>query len=259
MKPLEELVRQTGGLLSDIGQAGLHGVFPNDFEFYAVAIELVNADGETEYYMMFPVMPDSLSINEPNIVSVTKTSGGVTTLFNPTFQPQSITCMGTFGKKFRVLLNGNGGIFGTAYARIKNLKNLIKQGGSIFSKNDIEDTPELSKNIKTGYGATKLLERLLELSKSVDANGRPYYLFFYNLAFNQQMLVEVENASFNQDISSNNGYWRYQFQLKAVAPATAFKRDTEIGGSKNTKKLLLDAIELKTAKVLGRTIRAIRE
>jgi len=69
-------VREYFDLLNSIGKAGAHGLFPNDFELYMFALELVSIKGKPVDFLIFPVMPSNISESEPNIQSIKKNSRG---------------------------------------------------------------------------------------------------------------------------------------------------------------------------------------
>ncbi len=208
---LDDVRRRFTGLLDSIGRDNLHALFPNDFEFYAMSLELVDGQGNIKDSLFFPVLPESLSEGTQTIVSVTKSSSAVVSLFNPTFVPFNITMNGTFGRKFRILF-GNTEVIASAINLRENVKRQGLQAANIFNT-----------KIKTGYGVTKVLQRMLEGAFDVDDQGRSNKLFLYNLAFNSNYLVEVVSYSFTQSDKSNNQYWDYSIQFKAIAPALAVR------------------------------------
>jgi hypothetical protein len=53
-------------LLATVGRAAIHSQFPDDFEYYLCALELVRTDDSTtEEFLVFPVMPSMISVTEP--------------------------------------------------------------------------------------------------------------------------------------------------------------------------------------------------
>jgi len=199
-------VQQYFQLFNTIGRAGLHALFPEDFEFYMVSFELVDFDGKVVDFLIFPIMPDVLSDSETNIVNVKKTAGGITTLNTATFIPRSVHLAGNFGRRFKFLIGRNAGVDATAVRFSPNIKNFSNQ-------------------IKTGYGTTKVLEKILDLSKKVDSKGRPFRLHFYNLAFGKSYVVKVMSQDFKQAFPDSNMIWNYEINLMAIAPLAGIKRD----------------------------------
>jgi hypothetical protein len=51
-------------LAKSIGTQALSSMYPNDFEWYMVAIELADSQEKTVDYLTFPIMPDSMSKTE---------------------------------------------------------------------------------------------------------------------------------------------------------------------------------------------------
>jgi hypothetical protein len=201
-------------LLSDLTRPGAHALFPNDFEYYLCALELVNSRGIIVDYFIFPVTPGQMSYNEPQVTNIKKTAGGVTVLKSSTFTPIDITLSGTFGRKLRLLLgqqrvgftavrfSTNGGIWSKAAAMAKTVLSI---------------KPNFSPGVKTGYGATKILQAMCDKSTGLDKRNKPYRLNLFNLALNANHMVEVVNLTLTQDKSASNMMWNYSLSLKAVA------------------------------------------
>lgn len=225
-------------LLTILGRAALHEQFPDDFEYYMVTLELVNPNtSKTEDMFVFPVMPDDIRIREPELTDVRKTAGGISVLTNPTYISKEVTLSGSFGRKFRFLLGNQVANFGTAFAYQK----YVFEG----SKLSFDDT------VKTGYGTTKRLMRILNRSKLNTPEGTPYQLFLYNTAFNDNHLVEVVEKSVAQDMS-NNMYWKYNLAFKTTAPAEAIRTIPAKSALRNL--LLFDVLQrgLTTALTLAK-------
>lgn len=189
-------------LLRDIGKAGVNAMFPNDFEYYALTIELVDSKGRTVMYLTFPVNPDSIVYDNVTVTSVKKTMGGTSTLDNETFVPKTISIQGTFGRKFKLLIappilpdaniNSNPGL------QIKELA--------------------FDPKLKTGYGVMKLLEKMIDRSSTLDQYNQPYRLYFYNPTLNHNFWVKATRHLIQQDKQSSNMLWKYDIQLTAIAP-----------------------------------------
>ena len=88
-----------------VGKAALHCVMPNDIELYLCALELVDCKNTRMGYLSFSVMPEQISESFTPIQTMIKTHSGVVTTFNSSFSPIDIQIAGTFGRKFRLLLN----------------------------------------------------------------------------------------------------------------------------------------------------------
>lgn len=212
---LDQVKSQLFGLAANVGRGTLHTLYPNEFEYYMMSFELINSNGKREDMLVFPVLPQEIRYSTNTLSSTRKTSGGVVSLFNPTFVPFSITIQGTFGKKLRILL-GDSEILSVGF----NLRTKLgKQAGS-------KPQSTFNTKIKTGYGVTKLLEQMLQKAQSLDENQKPYKLIFYDSSFNSDNVVEIETYGFSQSENSNNGWWDYSVQMKAIAPALAIRKNS---------------------------------
>jgi len=229
------LQQRYAGLIFDLGKGVAHSLYPDDIEYYFMALELVDSSGKMVDYFAFPILPKNYSESMPEITSVKKTMGGITTLKTTTFIPTDITLSGNFGRRFRITVGGRV-VEGAAIT----LDNLSAKRSPTY-----RDVPELSSSIKNGYGALKKLEKILKKSKSLDDKDLPYKLFFYNSALNHNYLVEHMFFNPTQSIESNM-IWDYTLQLKAIAPLDAVD-------SLNPQSLL-NAVALNT---INRNVNAI--
>jgi len=200
---VEATRRSVTELAASVGRAGLHGLFPNDFEYYALGLDLTDSEGRIVDSLVFPVMPDNISEPRPSINTVKKTGSGVVSMYNTTFVPFDISIRGSFGRRLR-LVSSNG-----IYAFNGNRGHVKGKG---------YDAPVFNTSVKTGYGLIKLLEGIKEKSFSVDDKGKPVRLYYYNLALNSQYLVEFSQLVMSQD-RQNNMIWNYSAVFKAIAPA----------------------------------------
>ena len=226
--------RRRKQLLLDIGRAGVHALFPNDFEYYLITLELVNSKDETVDYLAFPVNPDSMTYTNPQLTNVKKTLGGIVELDTSSFVPKRINFNGTFGRKFKVLLQPLTLDVTRGPGKRKHVPSFDSGygyygpggGGQIPGTGKIQiQTNFFNPKIKTGYGTTKLLEALLEKSKGLDEEGKPFRLYLYNPALGHNWMVTVKNFVFSQDYSTSNMLWRYNVDLEIIAPLAAIKPD----------------------------------
>lgn len=200
---IESIAAQSDSLTKTIGKKALSALFPNDFELYLIALDLVNSDGDTEGYFLFPVMPFSLTEQNKPIQNIKKTAGGMTVLSTQTFSPTDTILQGNFGRKFKFLLN----------KEIINFSSFLFQNP--FSKPLFAG--EFSPNIKTGYGCIKVLESIVKKSSTLDSKGKPYALYFYDLALGNSYLVKVTSLDFYQN-QENNMIWHYNMSIKSLIP-----------------------------------------
>lgn len=206
--------------LAQVGRAALHANFPDDIEYYSIALELLDHNDKIVDILVFPILPSSLAISEQPNTNIKRTGGGTAVLFNSSFQPFNISLSGNFGRKFRFLI-GQAEVLGVAFR--------FNFRGNEF------DT-----QIKSGYGTTKVLERILKSSIRTDEQQRPFKMIFHNMAFNQSHVVEVLSYGFNQDDSRSNMIWNYQIQLRAIAPALFIRNEAE--NKTSLKQLLADSV-----------------
>lgn len=238
---LDAAVAGRNAILNTIGSTGLHLEFPDEFEIYVCAFELVDKNLNTLQYFIFPINPSSISETRPEITNIKKTSGGVTVLSNPTFIPTDISLNGNFGgKKFKFLM-------GETY------QSLIStfQTDSGYSSGSIARGIQnvFNENIKTGYGCIKILEKILDGLKIVD-NLSPRKLIFYNLALNHSYFVNPLSSSFNQSQESNM-IWNYSITLKSIMPVESIVASSSEKLKSNTQLTVDGAVQKSVQGVLN--------
>lgn len=198
-------ISKTGAL----GKVGLNGLYPNDFELYVFALELVNSKGDTEEYFILPINPTNFEETQPANTSIIKTMGGVVTIDSNTFDPVDIVMSGNFGRRFKALLGGELIDFGALSYSSKSGAFSASKAGDQFKKSIFNS------RIKTGYGCIKILESISKKSTSLDQFNKPYSLYLYNLALGNSYLIKIMNLNFKQDMSSNR-IWNYTMQIKGI-------------------------------------------
>lgn len=188
-------------LQTSLGKKALNALFPNDFEVYIFALELVNGNQQTEDYFIFPVNPSSFDEGKTPNQNIKKTAGGITILNDQTFNPSTISLTGNFGRQLKFLIGSEAISF-----------------ASITVRPTIgENAPTFNSKIKTGYGCCKLVEKIINKSNTIDQKtGLPYALYFHNLAFGNSYLIKALNFKFYQS-QENNILWNYNFQFKSLA------------------------------------------
>lgn len=203
---VENAFLRYSGLASSIGKKAISALYPSDFELYIVAFDLVNSDGQTEAYFLFPVQPFSIAESNKPIQNIKKTAGGITVLSTQTFSPTETTLQGNFGRKFKFLLGKELINFSTLLLRPPVTKPQFGQ--------------EFDVNVKTGYGCCKVLESIIKKSSTLDSKGKPYALYFYNLAIGSNYLVKVTSFDFHQN-QETNMIWHYNMTIKSLIPIEA--------------------------------------
>ena len=183
--------------LQTLGKGIMHSKFPNDFELYMFALELVDMKTQkTINYFVFPIMPNSISIPRTFQNNIKKTQGGINFSKTTVFQPFQLKLNGSFGRNFKFNI-GN------------NYNDLI----AFFDKDKTNNT-EFNNSFKTGYGSCKLLERIILNSRKISETG-PFGFYAYNLAFNQKLIVEASSLEFSQDLGSNM-IWNYSLSFDVI-------------------------------------------
>jgi len=207
-----EALNRLTSLTSQIGRAGVSALYPNEFEYYLLALELSDSSGNTIDYFVFPIMPESISRDQREIKTIEKTLSGIVTTRTSTFVPVNFAISGSFGRQLKFML-GNKQVSFTAAQ--------LSANSGVFSRTQLGDNPARTNNfdtsIKSGYGACKVLQAILDKSNSVGDDGKPLRLSFYNPAFGESYVVESTNFQFTQNFQSNM-IWEYSIQFTAVAP-----------------------------------------
>lgn len=205
---LDQTKARVKELTASVGRAGLHSLYPDEFEYYACALELVDSKGDITDSLTFPVMPSNITEQEPNIINIKKSAHAVISLHSNGFVPFNINISGTFGRKLRLMI-GNKQVNGTAF-RFNTVNEGLKS-----ARNAVFNT-----QIKSGYGVIKVLEGIKRKSVQLDSYGLPYKCFFYNLSLNSNHLVEIRNLTKSMN-EGTNMIWQYALEFTAIAPANA--------------------------------------
>lgn len=198
MASVDNALQSYKSLLLTVGKSVLNSLYPDDFELYLCAFELVDGSGKVQYYFVFPIQPYSNTEANKPIQNIKKTAGGITVLSTQTFSPTDIIIQGNFGRNFK-FLTGN---------TMVNFSSLLR-GDAI--------TQEWNASIKTGYGCTKVLEMILKKSKTLDDNGLPYALYFYNLSLGNNYVVKATSFDFTMS-QEMNMIWNYRITLHTLLP-----------------------------------------
>jgi len=195
------------------GRSSIHAMAPDDFEYYMCSLELLDSEGVTKGFMMFPVMPNNIMETKTEILSTIKTNSGIVSVFNPTFVPREISIQGTFGRKLRMISN----FVEVEEAPSNWFRNVV--GGSYGKLTG-------SKTIfKTGYGMMRAMKKMVDTLYKLDENGRPHIMIFNNYAFNSHYVVEIPQSSFSQS-TGENMIWYYNLEMRAIANASVAKEQT---------------------------------
>lgn len=238
-------------VVQGVGKSAMHALYPKDFPAYFCALELVNSEGFTIDYFAWPILPDEIRETDNTITNVRKTMSAVNVQKNPTFNPRQISLKGDFGRKFKLLLNGQDIVFAGFGLSTQNGK--FKISPPNFLENPIT---QFSNVVKTGYGCVKLLEAMKDKSKGTEPNGKPYSLYFYNPILGNNYQVEFVSFSQHQDKDRYNMILAYQMQLIAIAPL-----DSVLSRTKNfksaLKNLTINGLQ-KTANTIASDLRLLK-
>lgn len=231
---VNQVAQSVNTLYTTLGKAALHSLYPDDFEYYLCSLELLDSTNTTKGFLIFPVMPNSITESQTPIKSITKTNRGLTTLFNDSFNPIDISIQGSFGRKIRIM---------SGLKQVANPGTIpffqLNTGNANIDKNSIA--------VKTGYGVMKTLQYMIKTADQIDDKKKPYVLVFNNYSLNSHYVVEVVQSAFTQSVE-NNMIWFYSLEFKAVAPAEAVK---QIDGNNKVIDMLTTVAPALYAKELG--------
>lgn len=236
---VNSLIEGARSAIAEVGWAGLHALGPENFEYYMCSLELFDSQGNTEAYMIFPVMPNNMMESKTQIATVSKTATGVVTLFNSTFNPVDISIQGTFGRKIRLLLGQK---------EYQPTSSKWKMAQKFFNGNPFINVGIKGKNmdsdimlIKSGYGLTQMMRHILDAVYELDENGAPRMLVFTNYSMNTSYVVEPLQKFFNQS-TENSTLWYYNVEMKATADATKVLSSNPLSAGKFLGKVAVGQI-----------------
>ena len=220
----KDYANQAISLAQQLGMQTLSSVYPYDFEWYMCALELTDSKDQTIDYLAFPIQPDSIQKSEPTRNNIKKSMAGVTVLSNDAYIPQDITIRGSFGRQFKLLLNVKE-IKGknSQYSTVNGVYSLYQKAGA-----SAINYPSFNIAAKNGYGIIKILQAIVNKSVGLDDEGKPFKLYFYNMALGESYLVAIppSGAQFSQDVSKNM-VWSYSVTMKTLAPLDAVREEQE--------------------------------
>lgn len=197
---VNSLAQQIGNVGNSAIKTILNSLWPRDFELYMVSLELTNYKDELLDYMTFPVNPESIQKNEPQLKNIERSYGAIAVTKLGQTIPHDINIRGNFGKSFKVLLRTSG--------FSGDFKSLVGKTSSGMGKD------ELSPFFKSGYGCLKVLQNICAQSDKLD-DGKSRRLYFHNFMLGESYLVEVLQMTEDQSMS-NNMIWGYNLSLKVL-------------------------------------------
>ncbi len=206
------------------GGAALNSLYPNDIEYYMLALELTTAQDATIDYFVFPVMPENIVRPMFKRINTKQSINSITTITSDSFTPFDLQIKGNFGRSFRIMLNSEPIIFTALRYSVSN---------GVYSKESMfSDTkePKTSYNVsvKNGYGASKILNAIIDKSDGRDEQGA-FKLYLYNPAFGESYLVMPTNnpLTWQQGVGKNM-IWEYTLNLKVVSLLSGLKDNSDI-------------------------------
>ncbi len=213
-------------LINTVGRSALSSLYPFDIEVYLMALELTDGAGDTIDYLAFPIMPDQISKTVPMRTTIKKTSSGTTVFTSNSYVPQEIQIKGSFGRSFKILLSPKEpSQSAVAFSTNRGVYDLTQ--ANTRTSNVVFRPPFFNVGVKTGYGAIRILQAIVNKSNGVDDRGQPFRLYFYNLALGESYLVTVPPAGLSlQQTLDTNMIWNYTLNLTTLAPLNALANET---------------------------------
>ena len=234
-------IRQAAyNLISESGKSAANSLFPNDFEYYMVALELA-VDGVTIDYFTFPVMPSKINKSENFRTNVKTTQSGVSVIKNDSFAPHDLTISGDFGRTWKFVnrtTNRTAWKSGVHYSGVRKWEDIKNSSDKFGSQGVSLSVKDFSVSYKSGYGCIKILQSILDKSRGYDfkgANKSEFELYFYNMSLGESYIVvpQPKGLVLSQDSKSSNMMWQYSLNLKVVAPLN----NLALKSAKDLKKL----------------------
>lgn len=211
--------RLYGQTLATLGRGALSALFPKDFEAYIMGLELTDSNDNTIDYFAFPIMPESITKSEPKRTNIKKTSSGITVLTSNSFVPEDISIKGNFGRSFKFYLSPKlPSVQGVAFSISAGKYDLLSTKSNVI----FGQANDFLIGVKTGYGAHSILRAMINKSNGVDATGKPFKLYFYNMALGESYLVSTTPSGMtSSQTREKNMIWDYNLNLKVIAPLSA--------------------------------------
>jgi hypothetical protein len=248
------------------GRGLLHQQYPNDIEFYFMALEVVDSNLNTVAYFPFPVNPSLYRSSVLPQTTIRNNYGGINVIRREAFIPREIQIAGTFGRRFNV-----------SFPNISEIGNIVSFNAAAINPNKVpskhqeplatakeyshsikQNGLQLDVRIKNGYGMCRVLEGLLtQVYSNNSGNGfgrgdnAPYYLILYNSFNNDNYIVEPAGFAFPHTVGQNMMH-NYELNLIAVAPLSYLAQDAASKIKRINKTATLEKVASRLAgKVLS--------
>jgi len=225
-------------LSSNIARSTLASLYPNDFEVYLMALELVDSDGNTVDSISFPVMPNHIQKTEHTRVNVKKAANSLVVISSNSKAPSEIIIRGDFGRGFKLML----------HPQKDSVEGYAFRGLSF-------NTPEYEVGVKTGFGAFKLMQSIISRCTELDSKGNPYRLILYNMALGEiYIVVPTPTGIMLSQTQDRNMIWNYSITF------TILGNVYDLGSQKrrdSSSQLLGSSTMQNAANIVGSEIRSI--
>lgn len=233
----QQLIRYNE-MVKILGRSALSYMYPKDFEFYLCAFELMEGRNVVDYFV-FPIQPSSIQKTEPNRTNIKTSLSGVTVLKNDAFIPQEVSIKGNFGRNFKILQ-----MQGVAFS---NNVEIDKERGLTFNSQNF------SYGVKTGFGATKILQKIIQKSNETTSTGQMRQLHFYNLALGESYLVTVQpNGLTLSQTQDMNMIWQYSLSMSILAPLSEVM--TSYFSEKRNQDIMMKGVLQKSVNIVARDL-----
>jgi hypothetical protein len=167
--------------------------------------------GPDSIFHLFPVMPESLSVSQRYLQTITPTQGGV---FIDEYgrAPSPVVMSGTFGRSPKLdIASGQEALLKNADAlSATTVRQSLSTAGTAYSPESFD----LKRGAPvTGYKLVKMLSEMVDLSHIPDPKtGNLPTAIFYNFAFGQFYEVALTGFQAQMDVE-RNGIWYYQLEM----------------------------------------------
>lgn len=186
-------------IASSSERLALNALYPDEFEFYMITLELVNDSDQTLEYFTFPINPSSIVKSQPYLKQIDRNYGIIVVNKSGKFVPQDLSIRGSFGRQFKYVSR--------------------EQTFDIASIQWLPDKNEFNHNYKSGYGCFKIVQKICDEADVLD-DGKARKLFLHNLALGESYLVEVIDFTGDQNEGSNM-IWNYDLRLRILTKITS--------------------------------------
>ena len=174
-----------------------------------------------------------------NRTNIKTSLSGITVLKNDAFIPQEVSIKGNFGRNFKILQ-----MQGVAFS---NNVEIDKDRGLTFNSQNF------SYGVKTGFGATKILQKIIQKSNETTSTGQMRQLHFYNLALGESYLVTVQpNGLTLSQTQDMNMIWQYSLGMSILAPLSEVM--TSYFSEKRNQDIMMKGVLQKSVNIVARDL-----